>query len=357
MSKVELRDIRNYVCNGTHLEVQTGELLVLLGPNGAGKTTLLNVIAGLIPYEGQVTFDGSPVDVVPAKDRKVGYLFQDLILFPHLDVSSNIGFGLRGNGRSNHEVVERITELLDLLAITHLAERYPTKLSGGEKQRVALARALAPHPRILLLDEPFSSLDTQTSGHLRAELKHLQRHLGITTVFVTHDLAEAEEVADRIAVVQDGVVEQIGTPEDVLFSPRGRKVFEYIGSPNVLECSATRSLGHGLAEADCSGLRLVVPQNGKPIRRVVISPRDVRIFVHRPASEVNVFEASIRKTTHLAGSVRTQIDVAGCHLSADLPQTQFESLQLSPGSGVFVELSLMKMRTGSSEQDCTSGNW
>ena len=346
MPKVELQNIRNFVCQGTNLEVHPGELLVLLGPNGAGKTTLLNVIAGLVPYEGSVRFDGDTVDAVPARDRQVGYVFQDLVLFPHLDVRTNVGYGLRACGSST-ATDARVKELLDLLAISHLAARYPAKLSGGEKQRVALARALAPHPRILLLDEPFSSLDPQTSNFLRTELKLLQRNLGTTTVFVTHDLAGAEDIADRIAVIQDGLVEQIGTPEEVLFSPRGRKVTEYIGSPNVLICQATRSLGHGLVETDCSGLRVVVPHNGKVIRRVIVSPRDIRISIHRPASEVNVFEGTIRKITPLAGSILAHVDAGGCRLGAEVPKTLFESMRLQPGTGVFVELSLMKMRTGS----------
>ena len=216
MPKVELQNIRNFVCQGTNLEVHPGELLVLLGPNGAGKTTLLNVIAGLVPYEGSVRFDGDAVDAVPAKDRQVGYVFQDLVLFPHLDVRANVGYGLRAGDRSGHAIDARVNELLGLLSISHLAARYPAKLSGGEKQRVALARALAPHPRILLLDEPFSSLDSQTSSFLRTELKLLQRNLGTTTVFVTHDLAGAEEIADRVAVIQDGLVEQIGVAEDAI---------------------------------------------------------------------------------------------------------------------------------------------
>lgn len=347
MPRVELQNIRNFVCRGTDLEVCPGELLVLLGPNGAGKTTLLNVIAGLVPYEGSVRFDGNPMDAVPARERKVGYVFQDLVLFPHLDVNTNVGYGLQASGRPNNAIDARVKELLDLLAISHLAARYPAKLSGGEKQRVALARALAPCPRILLLDEPFNSLDTQTSGFLRTELKHLQRDLGTTTVFVTHDLAEAEEIADRIAVVQDGLVQQIGAPEDVLFSPRGRKVTEYIGSPNLLECLATRSLGHGLVEADCAGLHVVVPHNGKEIHEIVISPRDVQISLHRPASEVNIFEGTMRKATPLGGSILAHVDVGSCHLAAELSNPLFESMRLQPDTRVFVELSLMKMKTRS----------
>jgi len=215
MTAIELRNIENYVCRGVNLNIFSGELLVLLGPNGAGKTTLLNIIAGLTGYKGSVLFDGRPIDELPTQKRKVGYLFQDLVLFPHLDVASNIAYGLRAQRWSNEKIELRIKELLRLLKIEHLATAYPWHLSGGEKQKVALSRALAPYPRILLLDEPLSSLDWQTSRYLRSELKGIQRQLGITTLYVTHDLTEAKEVADRMAVILEGRIKQMGRPEDL----------------------------------------------------------------------------------------------------------------------------------------------
>jgi len=215
MTAIELRNIENYVCRGVNLNVFSGELLVLLGPNGAGKTTLLNIIAGLTGYKGSVLFDGRPIDELPTRERKVGYLFQDLVLFPHLDVASNIAYGLRVQRWSNEKIEFRVKELLRLFKIEHLATAYPWYLSGGEKQKVALSRALAPYPKILLLDEPLSSLDWQTSQYLRFELKGIQRQLGITTLYVTHDLTEAKEVADRMAVILKGRIEQIGRLEDL----------------------------------------------------------------------------------------------------------------------------------------------
>lgn len=346
MRKVELRDIRNFVCQGTSLEVRPGELLVLLGPNGAGKTTLLNVIAGLVPYHGRVLFDEAPVDAVPARERNVGYVFQDLVLFPHLNVVGNIAYGLHDR-ISKSKVTVRVQELLELLGISHLSARYPVKLSGGEKQRVALARALAPRPTILLLDEPFGHLDGRTAAFMRSELKSLQRDLGTTTVFVTHDLAEAEQIADRIAIIQAGMVEQIGAPDSVLLSPCNQKVTEYLGSPNVLECAAVRDLGHGLAEVDCSGLPIVVPHNGKEIKRVVVLPRDVLISTERPAASVNVFEGTIGDTSRLDGALLAQVRVGRHVIAATLPNAPFESSRLQQGRGVFVELRLTKLRVGS----------
>ncbi|MBW1926234.1 MAG: ABC transporter ATP-binding protein [Deltaproteobacteria bacterium] len=215
MTAIELRNIENYACRGVNLNVLSGELLVLLGPNGAGKTTLLNIIAGLTGYKGSVLFDGRPIDELPARERKAGYLFQDLVLFPHLDVASNIAYGLRVQRWSNEKIELRVRELLRLFKMEHLATAYPWRLSGGEKQKVALARALAPYPKILLLDEPLSSLDWQTSRYLRSELKGIQQQLGITTLYVTHDITEAREVADRIAVIREGRIQQIRGPEDL----------------------------------------------------------------------------------------------------------------------------------------------
>jgi ABC-type Fe3+/spermidine/putrescine transport system ATPase subunit len=342
---IDLQEIHNFGCNGVHLEVSDGELLVLLGPNGAGKTTLLHVIAGLVSYDGTVCFDGAPVDPLPAHERGVGCVFQDLALFPHMNVASNIAYGLHPMGWARKRIAVRVAELLDLLRIQHLASRYPNKLSGGEKQRVALARALAPRPRVLLLDEPFGSLDPPTSGFLRTEVKHLQRELQTTTVFVTHDLVEAEELADRIAVMQEGCVAQVGWPADVLFSPRTDQVALYIGAPNVLTCEQTRILRDGLAEVSCKGLKIVVPHSGNSLRQIAVLPRDVLVSHRRPYPELNAFEGMVHEIRAMPACVQTIVDVGGCRIRAELPRRQFESMDLRRGSPVFVALNLMKIRT------------
>jgi ABC-type sugar transport system ATPase subunit len=220
MPSIKLVNVSNYICRGINLQVFDRELLVLFGPNGAGKTTLLNIIGGLVEYDGEVYFDDACVDKIPASKRNVGYVFQNLILFPHLDVASNIAFGLRARGEPSTRVRTRINELLEMMKINHLSSRYPKHLSGGEKQRVALARALARSPEVLLLDEPLSSLDLETAKYLRTELRQLQKKLGITTIYVTHNLEEAEEMADRIAIVDDGCIEQIGNPKRYYSIPK-----------------------------------------------------------------------------------------------------------------------------------------
>jgi len=345
MTAIELRDIRNYACCGIDLEVLSGELLVLLGPNGAGKTTLLNVIAGLVEYEGTVLFDGVSVDRLPPQRRGVGYLFQNLVLFPHLDVASNIAYGLRAQGWTRERAEARVEELLGLMRIGHLASRYPRHLSGGEMQRVALARALAPYPRILLLDEPLSSLDVPTSKYLRVELKQLQRRLGITTLYVTHELAEAEEVADRIAVIQEGRIEQVGKPEEVFFWPANEKVAAFIGAPNILQCDSTRSLGHGLVEVSCGGLSIVIPHEGNAVRRIALFPRDIYVSPMRPPGpDVNRFEGTIFDIRASLESVRLTVEVGANQLVAELPHHIFERLGLEVGQRVFLILKLKKIK-------------
>jgi len=209
MPTIELKDINNHVFSNLNMKVFDGELLVVLGPNGAGKTTLLNIITGLVSYEGTVLFDGIPADKTPTNERQIGYLFQNLALFPHLDVASNVGYSLRVNGKKKEEIVQEVDELLKLTKIEHLKRRYPKNLSGGEKQRVALARALATSPKVLLLDEPFNSLDIGMCKCLRREIRQIQRRRGVTTVFVTHNLADAEEMGDRIVVINNGKIRQV----------------------------------------------------------------------------------------------------------------------------------------------------
>ena len=215
MPNIKLENINNFICHDINLEILDKEFLVLWGPTGAGKTTLLNVIAGLIECEGTVLFDGSPVDKFPVYQRKAGYLFQNLILFPHLDVRANIAYSLTIQRKPKKEVNSKVDELLRLMQIEHLAQRYPKDLSGGEKQRVALARTIASSPEVMLLDEPLNSLDFNTARYLRTEIQQLQRRLRITTVYVTHCFEEAFALADRVAVLNNGRIVQADLPENI----------------------------------------------------------------------------------------------------------------------------------------------
>jgi sulfate transport system ATP-binding protein len=221
------------------LTVRDGEFLALLGPSGSGKTTLLRIIAGLaFPDQGSVSFNGEDVTDLPVAERKVGFVFQQYALFKHMSVLDNVGFGLSVRSRarrpSRAKIRARARELLDLVQLDGLGDRYPAQLSGGQQQRVALARALAVEPQLLLLDEPFGALDAKVRKELRRWLRQLHEQMGLTSIFVTHDQEEALELADRVVVLDRGVIEQIGTPEDVYMSPRSGFVSGFVGDSNSL---------------------------------------------------------------------------------------------------------------------------
>lgn len=239
--------------NGVSLEIADGELLALLGPSGSGKTTLLRVIAGLeFPDKGQVLYGDQDMTFAGAADRRVGFVFQQYALFRHMTVAKNIAFGLdvrKGAAKpSSQQVTDRVDELLRLVELEGLGKRYPAQLSGGQRQRVALARALAVSPSVLLLDEPFGALDATVRKSLRKELRRIHDATGVTTIFVTHDQEEALELADRVAILNKGEIEQVGPPEEVHDDPAGPFVAGFVGEANRFEGEVRggRFLGAGL---------------------------------------------------------------------------------------------------------------
>jgi ABC-type Fe3+/spermidine/putrescine transport system ATPase subunit len=217
------------------LDVRRGEILTLLGPSGGGKTTLLNLVAGfLLPDSGAIHIASQPVTDVPPYRREIGVLFQNYALFPHMSVAANVAYGLRMRRQPRPEIARKVAETLALVRLVGLEDRRPRQLSGGQQQRVALARALAISPKVLLLDEPFSALDKNLRGSMQLELKEIQRKLGVTTVFVTHDQSEALSLSDRIAVLSDGCIRQVGTPGEIYRRPTDRFVASFVGDVNVL---------------------------------------------------------------------------------------------------------------------------
>ena len=241
---IEIRNVsKNFnafkALNDINLNIQSGELVALLGPSGCGKTTLLRIIAGLeTPDSGTIEFHGEDVSNHDVRDRNVGFVFQHYALFRHMTVFDNVAFGLRmkpKGQRPSEEVIKRkVHELLDLVQLDWLGDRYPEQLSGGQRQRIALARALAVEPRVLLLDEPFGALDAKVRKELRRWLARLHEDVHLTSVFVTHDQEEAMEVADRIVVMNKGVIEQIGTPAEVYENPASDFVYHFLGDANRL---------------------------------------------------------------------------------------------------------------------------
>ena len=227
---------------GVSLSIEKGELVCFLGPSGCGKTTLLRAIAGLdIQSEGRIWQDARDISNLPPEERDFGIVFQSYALFPNLTIERNVGYGLENRGVGREQVKQQVADLLALVGLADQGKKHPAQLSGGQQQRVALARALATSPGLLLLDEPLSALDAKVRAHLRHEIKDLQRRIGVTTILVTHDQEEALTMADRIVVMNHGVIEQIGTPEEIYGTPASAFVADFIGAMNFFEGRLTET--------------------------------------------------------------------------------------------------------------------
>jgi len=345
MPDIQLANVNRHICRGLNLTIQDKEIFVIVGTTGAGKTTLLNMIAGVTDYEGSVFIGGVSVDSVSPRKRGVGYLFQGLALFPHLTVASNIAFGLKAGGVNQSAAEKRVSYLMEMMRIQHLATRYPHMLSGGEKKRVALARSLAPSPQILLLDEPTSSLDHQTAKYLRNELIYVLKRLGVTTVYVTHNLREAEEIADRIAFMSNGRVEQVSTPHDFFFNPRNECVSEFVGMPNIIECTQSHILASGLVEVVSGDMKMVLPYEGNGIKRIAIPPDDIYVSdVRPPGPALNRFTGTVQDITSHQSTVRVRVSVGTRSLLAELPVSAFNELSIKRGKEVHVVIKLRRLR-------------
>ena len=281
------------------LEIHAGEFLTLLGPSGCGKTTLLRMIAGFeTPDEGAVLLDGVDVTSLPPYKRNVNQVFQSYALFPHLTVRENIAFGLRMQRMPAAQIAERVAEAVALVSLEGFEERRPHQLSGGQRQRVALARALAPRPSVLLLDEPLSALDAKLRGSMQLELKKLQRQLGVTFVFVTHDQEEALTMSDRIALVNGGKIEQVGEGHEIYHRPATRFAADFVGEANLLEAEFASTNGRTVHVRVKGGLELTLPHSVWPaeLKQALISIRPEKIHVSKsPVATLNAFEAKVEE--------------------------------------------------------------
>ncbi len=329
-----------------NLSIRDSEYFVILGPTGAGKTVLMECIAGLHNFKkGAIFINARDVTRVVPEERSLGYVPQDYVLFPFLNVSDNIAFGLKQSKITASKTRERVDEIAGILGVKSLLHRDTLSLSGGEKQRIALARALAPSPSILLLDEPLGALDMRTAKSLRLELKRIHRQLGLTTIHITHNLMEALEMADRVAVIQDGHIEQVAEPEAMLFYPESDKVADFIGSPNILDCDYCRSLGQGIMEVGCGGLKLTVAHEGSDIKKVAILPRHIYVSETRPPGlSVNGFQGLITSIEPTGNTVKIRLSVAGKSLMSEIPSYIFEEMDLTTGKEVFLILRMRRIR-------------
>ena len=300
---------------GLSLEVGAGELLALLGPSGCGKTTTLRLVAGFLkPQEGEIWVGerclSSPATVVPPERRRMAMIFQSYALWPHMTVAQNVGYGLRFKPElARAERDKRVAEMLRVVRLPGYEHRYPGELSGGQQQRVAVARALVVEPEILLLDEPLSNLDANLREEMRFEIRRLHETFGITTLYVTHDQAEAMVISDRIAVLRAGKVAQAGTADELYQRPRTRFVAEFIGRTNVLDGTAVAA---DVVEIGALRLRISPPKLA-PGTRVAVSirPHQVRLAPAGEASGDNSFRGSVRRIAFLGDSVDYEIAVGG----------------------------------------------
>ena len=302
------------------LEVRPGEFFSLLGPSGCGKTTLLRTIAGFYRQShGSISFNDERIDDIPAHRRDTGMVFQHYAIFPHLDVAQNVGYGLRTRRASKQEKAQRVSDALALVDLTELARRKPRQLSGGQQQRVAVARAIVIRPRVLLMDEPLANLDAKLRVRLRTDLRELQQRLGITTIYVTHDQEEALSLSDRIAVMFDGVVHQVGTPEEIYLRPTNRKVAEFVGEGIYLGGTVV-DVGAGHVDIGIPGghtLRAAVQGDGAIARgtELVASfrPHEAKVLRDGATAAENVLSGVVMHRIYLGDVVRYHVDIGHGH--------------------------------------------
>jgi sulfate transport system ATP-binding protein len=345
---IEIRNVSKqfgdfHALRDVSLDVDSGELVALLGPSGCGKTTLLRIIAGLETADaGSILFAGEDTTDVHVRERQVGFVFQHYALFRHMSVFENVAFGLRVKPRSlrpsEAQIKAKVHDLLKLVQLDWLADRYPAQLSGGQRQRIALARALAVEPKVLLLDEPFGALDAKVRKELRRWLRRLHDELHVTSIFVTHDQEEALEVADRVVLMNSGRIEQVGSPQDVWDHPASPFVYGFLGDVNLF---------HGRAhegEVHVEGIRIDSPehrelQNGKAL--AYVRPHDLDIERYEPGASGIV--ATLTRAIVVGPIARLELEPvesnpdnpgSGTIIEAQLPAQQFRDLGLREGETV-----------------------
>ena len=327
-------------------DIQEGEFICFLGPSGCGKTTLLRTIAGLTQQsEGRIWLGGREITHLPVAARDFGIVYQSYALFPNLTVAANVGYALAGDRTVTHKArAQRVAELLALVGLSDAGSKYPAQLSGGQQQRVALARALCNSPGLLLLDEPLSALDAQVRQRLRLEIKSLQSRLGVTTILVTHDQEEALTMADRIVVMNNSVIEQIGSPKDIYYRPASPFVASFIGAMNMLEAEVRVG-----CELVVNGWSLVA---GRPLEvangrvKLCIRPEDIRLLAPAETAE-NVLDVRVETVEFLGTFFRCEVTPVagrGPNLVISLPVAAVKDIDLAPGVHVRAALPSAKFK-------------
>ena len=342
--RVEFRDIalafgRTQVLRDIDLVIEPGEFFALLGPSGSGKSTLLRVIAGFaFPQSGVVLLDGRDISGVPPWERNIGMVFQNYALWPHMTVWQNVAFGLEERKLARVEIERRVAQALDLVGLRELAARRPSQLSGGQQQRIALARTIAIEPKVLLLDEPLSNLDAKLRIHMRGELLALQRKLGVTTIFVTHDQEEALSIADRVAVLDQGVIQQVGTPLELYDAPANHFIATFVGTINLLRGSLETASGGAVFRSETLGA-IALAGRAASTGPVEIAIRPHAMMLAAPDRPLDGgrswLEGTVTDREFLGEFVRYNVKVGTTELVVDQPHYMGEP-GFAPGARVKV---------------------
>jgi len=336
----------NTVVNDVSFEVSKGEFLVILGPSGCGKTTLLRIIAGLEKQaSGEIYFDDIEVTGIPTQKRDTGFLFQQYTLFKHMSVKKNIDFGLMLKGVKKPAREKQVTELLDIMNLSEMINRNTESLSGGQKQRIALARALALKPSLLLLDEPFGALDAATRSKMRQEIKDIQKKLGITTILVTHDQEEAFELGDRVAVMNQGKIEHVGTPQEIYDNPHTPFVAQFIGTVNVLNGIYEKDkikVGYLLLDVPSKKFRFKTGE----IVKVLVRPEDVEVekALAKMKDTSEITTGKVLSMLFLGPFVKMKISLGrGINVGVLKPKSEVSKKGYKTNDNVFVNISKYKV--------------
>ncbi|MBH74144.1 MAG: spermidine/putrescine ABC transporter ATP-binding protein [Rhodospirillaceae bacterium] len=316
--------------NDVSLDIREGEFLTLLGPSGCGKTTTLRLISGFIqPTSGAIHFGNKDVTGIAPQHRQIGMVFQDYALFPHLTVSENISFGLVERRYEKVAIKKRVGELLALIKLEEAADRYPSEISGGQAQRVAVARAVAHPPSVLLMDEPLGALDLKLRETMQAELRRIQQELGITAVYVTHDQSEAMNMSDRIVVMNEGIIEQIGSPRGIYSNPQSVFVANFIGQVNVLNCKVT-GIKENITNLDYNGQNIRA-QHERSLRQ------GTNIFLAIRPEDIKITEKAIRNPQNTLKGVVSEALFSGnvMKISVELESGDYIKVECQPKANSF----------------------
>jgi putative spermidine/putrescine transport system ATP-binding protein len=344
VTDVALADIRKVygeieAVRRVNLTVEKGEFFSLLGPSGCGKTTTLRMVAGFVqPTEGRILIQGKDITNVPPERREIGIVFQNYAIFPHMDIRNNIAYGLKMRKIDRREINKRVEKVLETVGLTGYGARYQRELSGGEQQRVALARVLVIEPRILLLDEPLSALDKKLREEMKYWIKGLQHELGITTIYVTHYQNEALTMSDRLAVMNKGAVEQVGTPREIYERPASRFVTDFIGESNILE-GRVDAVANGHVDICFSDQRVQAPKTRNLVvgERVsfVVRPENVKLGVNGNDDALNTVSGLLKSESYQGSLIRYELEVGDQTVVAEAQNT-IDTLTYSPSQPLVI---------------------